>query len=47
LWARPEFKILWSVVILDAVAVMNALVRRQVAAEQLFGDKDVFEDVVA
>ena len=45
LGTRPEFKVLWPVVALHAIAVMNRLLGEHVAAEHSFHNKDVLEYV--
>lgn len=43
--SRPEFEVLGSVVVADAVAVVDRLRIAQVAAEDLFGDQNVLEHI--
>ena len=43
----PEFQIPWAVVVADTVDVVDGLVRKELASEQLLHDKDVFEYIAA
>lgn len=45
LWAIPQFGIFRSIVILDAVSMVNRFIRQQVTAEHVLHNKDVFENV--
>jgi len=43
----PEFQIPWAVVVADTVDVVDGLVRKELASEQLLHHKDVFEYIAA
>ena len=43
--AGPEFQVLRPVVVPDAIQVMNVLSGQEIAAQQLFHDQNVLEDI--
>ena len=46
LWARPEFQVLWPVVVAYPVAVMDRFRWQQIAAEDPLHYEYVFEDIL-